>query len=205
MRIGARVGPALLKDLGCPPAARRQTAAWSSAPARAASLPTSPPLALPCPRSRQHTCRAPFPGQPPLPGALPRLPGYSRDLLQDGEHSAPGAGSAGDERLVVHNHPLVVVPAEPGEGALNRPRGHSAGCSLPPALHTARHHGARWPGAVWPSDCHSDTAALPAVLKLFSHHVVGMFQRTLAPCCLLRQRSLLPGSLRPCAIQVWCL
>lgn len=46
-------------------------------------------------------------------------PGHSRDLLQDGEHPAPRAGPTRHERLVVHDHPLVVVPAGRKEGGLN--------------------------------------------------------------------------------------
>lgn len=77
-------------------------------------------------------------------GALP-LSGYSRDLLQDSEHPSPRAGPARDERLVVHDHPLVVVPARPQEGELNRPGAAApAACCGP---HTARNHAARVLGA----------------------------------------------------------
>lgn len=78
-----------------------------------------------------HTFRRasrPSPRQPRNP--LLSFPGYSRDLLQDGEHPVPGAGPARDKCLVVHNHPLVVVPAGK-EGGMNTPWGHCP--SLPAA------------------------------------------------------------------------
>lgn len=152
-------GPCPAQGPPLAPTAWRQMTAWSSAPVgvafspNLASLRSSRPVHMSAHLPRTFTWAVPS-----ARGALPHLPGYSRDLLQDGEHPAPRAGPAGDERLVVHNHPLVVIPAEPREGGLNRPRGHSPSS----------------PGA-------------------------------LAPCCLLGQRSPLPGSRRPCTIQVWCL
>ena len=157
------------------------------------SLPTSPSLDFTSHASQPLLLRFPLPGAP-APPPLPTPPGDSRDLLQDGEHPAPRAGPARDECFVVHDHPLVVVPARPKQGGLSRPWGYGPGLPLPAVLHTARNHRARvaWGClAIW--SC-SRTRCAPALL---SAHCLPAPEDSMAPQCLLEQRSLLPHILSP--------
>lgn len=96
-------------------------------------------------RFPSQTCFSTPPGlgwaAPSAWSVCPSFPGYSRDLLQDGEHPAPQAGLARDECLVVHDHPLIVVPAVPNDIELNPPWGHCPSLLRPPMPHTARNLG----------------------------------------------------------------